>query len=124
MSNSRPTWQRIVGYLGWISLASVCLVMSCGVGVVVGLLMGEGRSYHRQFLEEQELCAPIIAADPAFARISIHKRSNGGVYLLGEVTSNEEFERLNQQMSNALGENRGRSVMYAVTVKNQSKITQ
>ncbi len=103
-----------------LPLIAGCL-LALGLSFVTGGVIGWGRSnlqmYHNRFEEERSFVAPIIADNPAFANVQICERSNGGIYLLGEVDSQEDLELLRNQMLKALGELRVAQVMLAVGVK-------
>jgi hypothetical protein len=86
-------------------------------GAVAGLLVGERGAYHRRYQEEQAAIAPVLAADPAFARVEVHERSAGGVFLLGEVPNAVKRDQLQAEISRAVGERRARDAMTAVSVR-------
>lgn len=97
---------------------SLVLPFSCfGVGLILGALYGSLNTYHLRYLEERAIIAPILAKDPAFAAVEIHERSDGGVWLLGEVPAPEDRERLRTSVTRALGESRSKEVMAGVEVK-------
>ncbi len=94
----------------WLLLVTgsiLALAFCAGAGFLVGAIVGEGGSYHRRYLEERDLLAPALTVDPAFARVEIFERSNGGVFLVGEVPSAADLERLRGVVVRAIGE-RGR----------------
>jgi hypothetical protein len=91
----------------WSLLAagSFLALVFVGVGGVLGgALMGEGGCYHRRYLAERDILAPALAADPAFARVEIHERSNGGVYFFGDVPTSADLDRLRGLTVRAIGE--------------------
>ena len=65
-----------------------------GSGLVIGLVAGNRDAYHRRYLEEREVIAPIIAADSKFTHVDIIERSDGGVVLVGEVPTPAALDRL------------------------------
>jgi hypothetical protein len=95
-------------------LAAAGLIFGCGL--LVGGIICEGRAYTARFLEEQEAVAPILAADPAFAHVTLIARSSGGIDLGGTVPTQADLDRLRSQVARALGEPRSRVVTLAVMV--------
>lgn len=85
-----------------VSLLALGFCLACGL--MVGLLLGESQAYHRRYLEEQEVLAAAIADEAAFGNIQIYERSNGGAYLIGELPSQPDFERLRIVVGRAVGE--------------------
>jgi hypothetical protein len=103
----------LVGALGLIFLTLAGLVV-----LVVGAILGEGGAYHRRFLEEQQVVAPVLASDPAFAGVEILRYSNGtGVYLMGDVESAEDLERLRKAVTEALVEAKAKATLHSVRVR-------
>lgn len=110
-------WRRKAGVTA-LGLALVMMVCAIGFAVV---LMAEGRAYYRQYLKERDLIAPIIATDASFSHVKIHQRSDGGVSLSGEVSSNADFQSLKEQLIKELGDRRGLEAVIAVAVKHREK---
>ena len=86
-------------------------------GYMLGWFRGNQQIYNNRFQEERTIVAPILAGDPAFSRIEIHARSNGGIYLQGELDSKLDQNRLRTQIDRSLGEHRGQEIMAGVDVK-------
>ena len=87
-----------------------------GVGFLFGAFRAERDGYHRQYLEERQLIAPLLARDAAFAGLDIHERSDGGVYLLGEVQTAADRNRLRDVVSLEIARRRAREIGLAVSV--------
>src|SRR5262249_571078 len=96
-------------------LAAVGLFFGCRL--LVGGLASTRQTYHQRFLEEQEAVAPILAADPAFANVTLIERSSGGITLGGPVLTHADFAGLRAQVARELGEPRSRVVTLAVMVE-------
>ncbi|MDY3558524.1 hypothetical protein R5W23_005644 [Gemmata sp. JC673] len=106
-------WRRV-----WlIAGTGLVLGMCFGCGLMAGLLGGTRKAYHLRYLEEREAVAPILKADPAFAGIELCERSSGGIYLMGEVPTPADVERLRVQVLRTVGEPRSREVMLNVSVR-------
>src|SRR5690349_20428313 len=98
----------------WVSLG-----VSCVGGAGVGILLGVRNAYHRQFLEEQRLVEPILASDPAFARVEIHEYSAGGIWLGGKVKSRSDLERLEAAVTRQIGESRAKLAVTPILVEDE-----
>jgi hypothetical protein len=99
-----------------IAGALLALGLCFGSGWVIGLMQGTRDAYRLRYLEERAAIAPAIAADPAFARVEVGERSNGGVELVGEVPTTGDLDRLRELLVRRLGEHRGNEAMLAVEV--------
>jgi hypothetical protein len=95
---------------------SLLLSFGCcfGSGLFFGIMRGERFGYNRQYQQERELIEPILAKDPAFAAVEIHIRSNGGIFLSGEVPTTEDSARLRELVVRAVGEPRAKEILLAV----------
>ena len=117
-AGSQPAKSRSV--VRWLLLVTG-LLLSFGFclssGVIVGLLGGERGAYHRRYLQERAAVEPALAGDPAFAEVQVGERSDGGVYLLGEVPTPADMERLGAVVTHAIGERRAKVAMCGVGVK-------
>jgi hypothetical protein len=105
--------RRFIFILGALVALGFCFLC----GLVIGLVAGNSEAYHRRYLEERAVIAPIVADDPAFARVSVEELSSGGIYLVGEVSTPEDLERLRGRVEQAIGELRVRDAMRAVDVR-------
>lgn len=85
----------------------------------MGLLGGEGRAYQRRYLEEREALTPVLAGDPAFAAVEIHKYSAGGVYLTGDVPNAADLGRLRSNVEQAIGARRANAALSSVAVRRE-----
>jgi hypothetical protein len=110
---SRVTNQRVLLVAGSALALGFCLC----AGVVLGLLGGERGAYHRRFLEEQEAIMPLLAGDATFAGVQVHEYSAGGVWLSGEVPTEEDLARLQAGIMRAVGERRASEVMHGIDVR-------
>jgi hypothetical protein len=95
----------------------LALGFCAGSGFILGLLRGVGSAYHRQYLEEREALAPVLAGDPAFAGVEIREFSGGGAYLSGEVPTAADLDRLRVKVEHAIGARRAREALTAVGVR-------
>lgn len=94
----------------------LALGLCFGSGLVIGLMRGTRDTYHLRYLEEREAIVPAIGSDPAFARVEVEERSNGGVELVGEVPTPADLDRLRGLVVRTLGEPRANEAMLAVGV--------
>jgi hypothetical protein len=85
-------------------------------GLAVGWLGGTLQIYRMMFVEERAAVEPILESDVAFRDVTLHERSNGGIYLIGVVPTEPDLDRLRARVERALGERRGKEVMSAVGV--------
>ena len=102
-------------------LLGFCLLLAIGFGLciggVLGLLTGEYGAYQRLYLEQYDIVAPTLASDPAFAKVEVLERSDGGIWLLGEVPTSADRERVTNVVIRAIGEKRAKEAMGGVKVK-------
>ncbi len=105
--------RRLLMITGLLLALGFCL----SFGVILGLLAGETGAYHRRYLEEKEVIAPILAADPALAAVELDEYPGGGVCLVGDVPTPEDLERLQSGVVRAVGQRRAEEVMGAVGVR-------
>jgi hypothetical protein len=104
--------RRLMLIAGGLLALGLCF----GSDLVIGLVRGTRDMYHLRDLEEREAIAPAIGADPAFARVEVEERSNGGVELVGEVPTQADLERLRGLIVRRLGAHRANDAMLAVGV--------
>ena len=90
--------------VGWLLSCTLCF----GCGLAYGLLRGTGEAYGRRYDEERDRVVPVLSADPAFARVALGPRSDGGISLSGEVPSQADLDRLRAQVARQVGEPRAR----------------
>lgn len=95
----------------------IALIFCSGIGLLLGRLGGERGAYHRRYLEEREVLAPVLAHDRSFSAVKIDERSRGGVDLWGEVQSPAELERLRAAVARAIGEARAEEMLTGVSVR-------
>jgi hypothetical protein len=104
-----------------IAAATFALMVCCGAALLLGEMRGANGANHRRYLEEREALMPVLASDPSFSGIEISERSKqGGVDLVGEVSSTSEMERLRVVVSRAIGEARAAEALTGVGVRKQS----
>ena len=58
--------------------------------------------------KNDSLIEPILAGDPAFSAVTIHEKSDGGLYLGGDVSAHLDHVRLEQTVAKAIGQKRAR----------------
>jgi hypothetical protein len=99
-------------------LAGCCLAFGIcfASGLFVAILLGENDAYHRRYFVEKNIIDPILAADPAFARVEALEKSDGGVGLAGAVRDARDQARLRRAVVQAFGEPRAEELMRAVGV--------
>jgi hypothetical protein len=95
----------------------LALTFCFGAGVFAGALLGEEGSYHRRYREERDVLTPVLGADPAFAGVEVRERSDGGAYLVGEVPTAADLERLRVVAVRAIGEAWAKEALPPVLVK-------
>ena len=99
---------------------ALVVVVSLLVGIASGFIYGIRCVYHGWFLVEQQLIAPILAADPAFRRLTIHEFSGGGAYISGDVPTSEDYDRLHSRLVQAIGSHRADRIMPSVSRPTQT----
>ena len=110
-------WRRLF----WIPLTLAGFALCFSAGLLIGLLAGERGAYHRRYLEERALVAPLLAADPAFGNIEILERSDGGIDLSGQVDTPADRDRLRELMVQSIGNDRVNDAMYGLEVENSTE---
>lgn len=105
-------WRRVLTITGGLFVLGLCF----GSGLLAGMIAGNRQVYHSRYLEEREVVAPLLAADPAFVNIELCERSSGGIYLVGQVPTAADFERLRLQVARTVGERRSVEVLLGVSV--------
>src|SRR4051812_24240576 len=66
-----------------VPLLIVGVVAAFLAGYLAGALGESQRQYRARFERDRDVLAPVLAADPAFARVQLHPNSGGGVELVG-----------------------------------------
>ena len=96
----------------------VVFVGFCGMSFLYGAVVGEARAYHRQWEEQREAIAAILASNPAFRNIEISESNDGGWILLkGHVPSSTDRGRLRRELIRAIGERRTENAMGGVVIE-------
>src|SRR5262245_19486207 len=90
------TLAKLMVYLGLALFA-----LSCSYWV--GELRGERDCQHSQYLFEKRVIEPVLTGDQAFSRIKIEEFSGGGVFLVGDVATENDREKLRQGIIRVLG---------------------
>lgn len=98
--------------------ASGLLLLSCGgvVGYAYGVVTSNLGLNHQRFLQERETFAPLLAADPAFAGITIREYSAGAAWLYGTVATAEDLDRLKTLIVQQVGQARAERALRHVEV--------
>ena len=91
-----------------------------GCGLLAGLAGSEQKGYQRRTEQERAVVAPLLAADPAFARLELEPRSDGGVLLYGSLQA-ADLKRLRVVLARAVGEGRADEVMMAIDVQRRGR---
>jgi hypothetical protein len=106
-----PPREGCANWLLWGFGCVLLLTLGFGPGFLVGAICGELGAYHRRYIEERDALAPVLAGDPAFAGVKVLEKSDGGVFLIGEVATPEDLGRLRAAVARALGENRSKEAV-------------
>lgn len=75
------------------------------------------REYHERYLRERELVEPVLAQDPAYQEIKVHRKSSGGIFLTGVVASAQERTKLFEALIRVVGESRAKELMNGVPAR-------
>lgn len=94
----------------------VAALLLAGLCFAIGLVAGNRGAYHRRYLEERGVIAPIINNDPIFAGVEVEERSDGGVYLIGWVDTSADLDRLRASVVRAVGEARANEICMNVDI--------
>jgi hypothetical protein len=108
------SWRTLLGAFCMLCMGTVFGFVP---GLVLGAMGGNRQAYHLRYLEERELIEPIIASDPTFSEVTIHEKSDGGLYLGGEVPTHSDRARLEQKVNRAIGEKRAHEAISNVSEK-------
>ena len=95
------------------------LAFGFSVGYWVGGLRPGRNAYHNRFIEEQSLIAPILANDPAFARVKLDEEYTGHAHLSGEINSGDDYARLLNALRKAVGEKRTRDMTDSLEIRDK-----
>jgi hypothetical protein len=88
------------------------------IGILTGVIGGELHSNYRRFSDERRTIAPVLAADPSLSGIELMMYTgDGSAYLVGQVKTNDDKERLRIRMLRLFGETRIEDLMHAVGVR-------
>lgn len=98
-SHSSPRSSRLLSVVLSLLLAAT----SGFTGCIAGSFGSERRAYHRRFHEEKEALESLLDGDTAFSNVTIHERSDGGIYLLGSVPTPSDLDRLRGLTERAVG---------------------
>ena len=111
---------RKLGCLGvaaiFLAGSFVGVVVGGAIGFALGGIQGERGRYNARYLEERAAVSPAIEKDPAFKAVKIEEKSDGGIWLSGEVPTTADKKRLEQIVARANGENRAHAAVLAVDV--------
>ncbi|MFO0927251.1 MAG: hypothetical protein U0736_09455 [Gemmataceae bacterium] len=109
-SIQRTAWYHSVGCLVLVGTAVLAYLFGLCSGVILGELRVSFSMHHQQYLEEHAAVAPLLASDPAYAKVKIHEYTGGGLYLTGEVPTEADRDRLQAAIARAIGERRTREI--------------
>jgi|SRR6476620_10881425 hypothetical protein len=106
----------------WLVLKTVAvgvaLLVAYGAGFLCGGVSGEIRAQRRQWAEQRDAIAPILAGDPAFSGVRVVSYDDGGWILLeGEVPTGHDKVRLMQAVTQAIGRRHAENAVDGVQVK-------
>jgi hypothetical protein len=76
-------------------------------------MRGVQQCYQDQYFRERELIEPILR-QPQYSRVELGQRSNGGIYLVGDVPTRAELDHLREAIVRAVGESRAQEILLAV----------
>jgi hypothetical protein len=108
--------------LGCIATISAFFVGCVFGGVICGILVRLGADslhYHNRYLEERDAVELAIQKDRAFRAVQIYEKSDGGIFMDGDVPTAADLERFRKHVTNAIGETRAREAMLCVHAKDE-----
>jgi hypothetical protein len=106
-------WPVIAAVVGLVLAISLALV----VAFIAGALVGERDTYQSRYLEERGYVEPQLKGQPAFAKVDIRERSNGGIWLSGRVSTASDLETLRSVLRRAIGERRAEEAIRTVEIR-------
>lgn len=102
-------------------LVMIGLVVGLFAGFYFGWEFGQYQEAHREFeqryRDDRERIDPVLAANPAFRRLTMSNFPVAGICLGGPVATREDYNRLRAEMVRIFGESRIANVMYDVFVE-------
>jgi hypothetical protein len=108
--------KKIVRPLALLLCAFSVLSFTFCLGLGIGIMSMTRQFYHREYLKERELIEPIIARNPAFSGITIHEKSDGGVFIDGCLSSTD-YSQLRFAITQVVGESRADEIVMGILVK-------
>src|SRR5688572_30458721 len=95
----------------WVVLKTIAvglaLVFVFGAGFCCGGLSGEIRAQRRDWDQQRDAVAPVLASDPAFSGVRVCTYDDGGWILLeGAVPTDHDKFRLMEAVTQAIGRRR------------------
>jgi hypothetical protein len=88
----------------FLAAGLIFLALAFSAGGLLGAIAGESAAKQRRFAYEGKVIAPILHSDPAFMQLEIVMYTgDGSAYLMGEVATNADRERLRAAMTDLLG---------------------
>lgn len=90
----------------FISFGLACFIS----GAFIGMLSTHRTIYHARYLNEYQLISQIVHDDPAYANVQIFEQSKGGVFLTGNIQSDDDFVRLKSKIAFELGNTRAEEI--------------
>ncbi len=99
----------------------VVFAASCTSAWLMGSWVGGYRERHQRFLDEQNLIAPFLADDPAYAQVTIVESTGpgGGILMFGSVRTKVALERLKAELVRVFGEPRANQLISWANFKVQ-----
>lgn len=81
----------------------LCTFCCFWLAIPTGQFLEQSRAERRRYEEEKRLLEPVLAADPAFANLSISQSAYGVAVISGDVPTEADRERLREVVTQALG---------------------
>jgi hypothetical protein len=105
-ATSASASDRLLRATAWLLL----LAFGISCGVFIGERNGDRRASYREYFRVRDALAPALDGDPAFAHVQLGMDKGGGVYMVGEVGTPADLERLRGVVTRVLGEPRSREL--------------
>lgn len=86
------------------------------IAIGIGIAAKERWIYHRSYLLERRIMAPLLQQDPSFANLEISEVSSGGINLSGTVPTAVDKQRLGDLISKNLGEHRREDLLRLIDI--------
>jgi hypothetical protein len=108
-------------FLNWerwsiLVCSGAAAVFACSAVYVVGGLLESQNIYHRIYLSDRKYVEARIKGKPAFSHLELRPLSDGGVWLDGEVATEEDRRELWKCVVQAIGEPRAEKAIAGIKV--------